>query len=362
MDIEALRVLDEKKMYADLMSLPSHWREATRIGEEAELPAELQGAQRIVWAGMGGSAIGGDLLNAVAGAELSIPFTVSRDYLLPPFVDDQTLVIAASYSGNTEETLSAVEDALERDARVLCLTTGGELLRLCRNEGIAHIIIPGGLQPRCGVIFLSVPVLIALARLGYCRWETLAPGHQETGEVLEQLVEELGAEESEALRLAELLVGRMPVIYGSVRLGSVLRRWQAQFNENAKTFAHSHVFPEMNHNEIEGWLFPREVVRHGHVIFLHDREDHPRVRQRMELTAALLAEELGSRRVSQVSSVGVSRMARVFSLVVWGDFTSYYLALLNGVDPSPVLRIERFKRRLAELSARTGTSPNGLID
>ena len=349
MNFEALRIVDEGKMLGDMEDLGRHWRHATEIAQAADLADDLRGARQIVLAGMGGSAIGGDLLAATVGAEIGIPVIANRGYDLPAFVGPDTLVIAASYSGNTEETLSVVEQAQKVGAKLLCVTTGGELLRACRDDNLPHIAIPTGLQPRCGVLYLFTPVLTALARLGYISAGKLQKDGDETATMLLNKAESYAREDGQAFQLARTLHGKMPVLYASSHIGAAVMRWQTQINENSKMLAHYHLLPEMNHNEIVGWQFPTDSVKNMHVLFLRDKDEHKRVGQRLDITEPLIKAEGGAGGVTTVSSEGVSLMTRIFSLIILGDFTSYYLALLNGVDPSPVDRIERFKKLLADM-------------
>lgn len=349
MNFEALRVVDESKMLSDIEGLGRHWRHAAEIAEVADLSDDLRGAKQIVWAGMGGSAIGGDLLAATAGADIGIPIIPNRGYDLPAFAGPDTLVIAASYSGNTEETLSVVEQAQKVGAKLLCVTTGGELLRVCRDDDITHIAIPTGLQPRCGVLYLFTPILTALARLGYLSLDKVKKDGDETATMLLNKAESYAREDGQAFQLARAMHGKMPVLYASSHIGAAVMRWQTQINENSKMLAHYHLLPEMNHNEIVGWGFPVQSIKNTHVLFLRDKDEHKRVGQRLDITEPLLKAEGGSGGVTTVSSEGVSFMTRIFSLIILGDFTSYYLALLNGVDPSPVDRIERFKKLLADM-------------
>jgi glucose/mannose-6-phosphate isomerase len=339
-------------MLADLAAYGEHWADATAIGEAFELDRSVLGARQIVWTGMGGSAIGGDVLRAVAGEHLNVPMSINRDYHLPKFVDEDTLVIAASYSGNTEETLAAVAEARERGAKLLGIATGGELHDVFVKSGMPFITIPGGMQPRVGLIFLFAPLLIALSRLEYIDWEAIADAHAETGAAFAGLIAEYQQEEENpALDLAEGLHHLLPVVYASNHLEAILVRWRAQINENAKTLAFFHVLPEMNHNEIVGWYHPTDVLKRTHVVFLRDTDEAPRMSTRLEITEQMLRDEGCAKKVSVHWSRGESRMARLFSLIVFGDFMSYYLALVNGADPSPVDRITRFKDTLSAAPA-----------
>jgi glucose/mannose-6-phosphate isomerase len=346
MSIESLRVLDESKMYSILLSLGDHWERGGEIGETAILPDTLRGAKQIVWTGMGGSAIGGNLVQCAVGGEFRIPFLVNRDYGLPAFVGKETLVIAVSYSGNTEETHSALTDAMGRGAKILCVSSGGAIADRAREHNLPSIVIPGGMMPRCGVMFLVAPLLRALTRLEYLPEPKVHPAEQETLRVLRECSAEYGAEASLPLTLAKELRHAYPVVYAPTYLEAAAMRWRGQFAENAKVLASHHLLPEMNHNEIEGWSLPPEVLEHTHAIFLRDAGEPEPIRRRIEATTELVAHYAGA--VSSVWTRGESLMARLFSLIALADFTTYYLALFNGVDPTPVDRIGELKAMLAK--------------
>lgn len=345
MSLESLRVLDKSKMYPLLLALGDHWERGGAIGAEASLPDTLQGARNIVWTGMGGSAIGGNLLCGAFGKELRVPFVVNRDYELPSFVGKETLVIVVSYSGNTEETLSAFEEALERGAKVLGVASGGKLAERAREKDIPFLRIPGGMMPRCGVMFLVAPLLRALTRLGYLPEARVRSAEQETCRLLREITDEYGVETSFPFALAKELVGAFPIIYAPSYLEAAAIRWRGQFAENAKVLTSHHLLPEMNHNEIEGWYLPSTVLEQVHVLFLRDRGESESLRRRVEATAEILAPY--ARGVTFLWTRGESLMARLVSLVALADFTTYYLALFNGVDPTPVERISELKAKLA---------------
>jgi len=345
MTIESLRVLDESKMYSILLSLGDHWERGGEVGDEAVLPDTLRGAKQIVWTGMGGSAMGGNLVQCAVGEDLFLPFLVNRDYRLPAFVGKETLVVVVSYSGDTEETLSALGDAMRRGAKILCVSSGGALAARAIEHNLPYLNIPGGMMPRCGVMFLVAPLIRALTRLGYLPEAKVRPAEEETLRILREASAEYATEESLPFTLATELHHRYPIIYAPVYLEAAAMRWRGQFSENAKVLASHHVLPEMNHNEIEGWNSPTEVLRQTHALFLRDRDEPEPLRRRIEATIKLVSQHAGA--VSSLWTRGESAMARLFSLVVLADFTTFYLALLNGVDPTPVERIGELKAMLA---------------
>ncbi|MGY4707340.1 bifunctional phosphoglucose/phosphomannose isomerase [Candidatus Bipolaricaulota sp. J31] len=332
--------LDVQGMLGVIERFPEQCREALARGREAELLPELAGFSRILVAGMGGSGITGDLL-ALAFPEVEV--VACRDYRVPAFIGKETLLIGVSYSGNTEETLTAFLDGLKRTDRALGISSGGKLAELCRERGIPWIGIPKGFQPRAALGHLLFTLLGALERLGY-----KAAGVNEALAVLTDMADELAPNRSpnRAQELAAALRGKIPVIYGATGVtGPIAFRWRTQINENAKQPAFSAELPELCHNEIVGYelaggLFP-EIMR----LFLRTPHDHPRV----ALRAEILKDVLRRRRLGfvEVWGEGEGRLAQALSLLYLGDWVSVYLALLNGADPTPVEPIAELKERLA---------------
>ncbi|MFH1502893.1 MAG: bifunctional phosphoglucose/phosphomannose isomerase [Candidatus Eisenbacteria bacterium] len=349
-DAGAIRQGDPGGMSRHLESFPAHLRDAQDIGRRAEISVSAEGVSAVVVLGMGGSAIGGDLASGLLAGELRVPLAVNRGYDVPAYVGPDTLVFVSSYSGNTEETLSAYEAARARRARIVCATTGGEVARLAAELGHDRVTIPGGLPPRAALAYGLVPTLVVLARLG------LTGGVDERLDdavsVAEDNVRLMGLdvplERNPAKQLAAWFRTGIPVIYGTVPLtGVVATRWAGQISENSKTVAHVNVLPEMNHNEIVGWSGPRALAGEGRVVFLRDEGDHARVAHRIAFTRDEIART--GAQVREVESRGATGLGRMISLVGTGDFASLYLATLNGVDPTPVEPIDRLKRTLAEL-------------
>jgi glucose/mannose-6-phosphate isomerase len=349
MTSDELRAVDRSGMHDRLMHFPDQVREAVAIGRGASFPWKARGTDAIVLCGLGGSAIAGDLLRSYLAADLAVPFLVNRTYTLPAFVGPRTLVIISSYSGNTEETNAAQREALRRRARILCITSGGSTAALARKRRTPLILVPGGSPPRAALGYAFFPLFIALSSMGF-----ISDRRRDIAETIRQL-EERAAEYGDpsratnaALLLARQFQGRIGVIYSSAeRFDSVNTRWRGQIAENAKTLVFGNVLPEMNHNELVGWKVLREQMREIQVLFLRDKGDHPRVQARMEITRGVIGTH--TPHVAECWSRGTSLLARMFSLIVLGDWVSYYLAILHGEDPTPVEVIDRLKRELANL-------------
>jgi glucose/mannose-6-phosphate isomerase len=295
----------------------------------------------LVVCGMGGSAIGGDLAAAALGDRATRQITTVRGYALESWTGPDSLVLCASYSGHTEETLACFEAAGAAGAGRVALTTGGKLAELAREEGVPVIGAPAGMQPRAAVIYMIVGTLECAALCG------AAPRvHSEidcAAALLERLVEEWGPEapeDSQAKAIARTLQGTVPVVHGAGPTRAPARRWRTQLNENAEAAAFWSQLPEANHNEICGWPRGRAIAPLS-AVFLEDPDQHPRIHRRIELTAAEV--ERAGAAVVRVEARGESRLERVLSLVLLGDLVSVYLAVLDGVDPTPVEPIERFK-------------------
>lgn len=345
-----MRQLDSSRMAHLLKNFPRQIGAAIRIGEAFGIPRMLRGnIKKIVLTGMGGSAIGGDVIRSLASPVSAPLIWISRHYRLPPFVDSETLCIFSSYSGNTEETLAAFREGLKRRVRSVVITSGGELARLSERFSIPCIQIPAGFPPRLALGYSVFPLLKLLTKLRLWKWDSR--GVKELLSLLETLGEakyspEIPYRSNPAKQLARALWGRFVAIYaGTELLDSAALRFRTQIEENAKAIASHHLFPEMNHNEILGWQFPEKVIAQGACVFLEDSEDHPRIRLRMKITKDLLTQR--GVRVVEIRSQGKNRLARLFSVIYLGDWISFYLALLYRIDPTPVTVIESLKRRLA---------------
>jgi glucose/mannose-6-phosphate isomerase len=345
LDPAAVAACDPTGQAAEILDLPAHLRDALwRVDSAGAAPVDAPWG--LVVAGMGGSAIGGRLARAAIGPRAKRPLTVVGDYNLPAWVGPETLVLCASYSGTTEETLAAYDQALERGAPRIVATTGGPLAERARRDGVPVIPLPGGFQPRAAVGYAFVAALEAAALAG------VAPNLRAEVEAAATLAERLGAEwgpdgaeDGLAKRLARRLLGTVPVIAGAGLTAELAYRWKTQINENAELPAFASALPELNHNEIVGWAAAKDLARFS-AVFLEDAEDHPRNVRRIELTAE--AARAGAAVVERVCGVGETRTERVSSLVLLGDLVSLYLAVLRGIDPVSITAIEELKAGLAE--------------
>jgi glucose/mannose-6-phosphate isomerase len=315
-------------------ALPEHLRDALwRIESARAAPIEAPAA---FVCGMGGSAIGGDLAAAALADRLTKPMLVARGYGLPSWAPPGSAVLCSSYSGDTEETLACYAAAEAVGAQRLVATTGGELAESARRDGVPVIGLPAGLQPRAavGYMFCVAAELAALALAG-------PRIHTDIDAAASHLGEAVGAIESRARELAAEIGGAVPVVFGSDLTAPVAYRWKTQVNENAKFPAYSAVLPEADHNELEGWSGAEGRFA---AIFLEDRDQHPRERERFQLTAD--AVEPHARAVIRLETEGETRTDRLLHTVMLGDLFSIELANARGVDPMPVEGIESFKRAL----------------
>ncbi|MDD2372368.1 MAG: bifunctional phosphoglucose/phosphomannose isomerase [Syntrophomonadaceae bacterium] len=304
--------------------------------------------RNVVVSGMGGSAIGGDILRVYAAKKAMVPVLVVRDYNIPAFVDQYSLFLAVSYSGNTEETLSAYSQAREQGASIICVTTGGKLKAMAKEDGYAVVEIPAGLVPRAATGYLFAPLALLLEELGIV--EGVRQELQETVGVLRGMREELhpGVEagSNQARIIAGKLKNSLPVIWGTAGVSEVAAlRWKAQINENAKCPAYYSVFPELNHNEIVGFEVPQPLLTSLCCIILRDKYDYERVKRRIEISKDIIKERV--KEIIEINSQGESYLARFYSLVYIGDYASVYLALEYGINPTPVKVIDYLKAELA---------------
>lgn len=336
--------LDPGRMLDAIRDLPRQCRAAWEEAQAFSLPPRYRGARRLAVLGMGGSAIAGDYLRALGPA---VPMASVRSYDIPPWVDGECLVIASSYSGNTEETLSAFQQALSAGALVVAVTSGGRLAELARSAGVPLFRFHYSAQPRAALGYSLMPLLAIAHQAGLL--PDPAPAVAEAIALLERERERLDAvvpsEANPAKRLAERLHGRLPVVYGGGHLVAVAQRWKTQLNENAKVWAFYEELPEANHNAILGYGLPPQVARLACVVFLRSPALHPRVLLRYQFTAQALAEASVGQETVEVP--GESALAQLLAATLMGDYVSYYLALLNQVDPTPVPTIDALKAWLA---------------
>jgi glucose/mannose-6-phosphate isomerase len=349
-DLEAVEKLDSLRVLATVERLAHQVREGWEIGNAPrELPSG-EGLESILVLGMGGSGISGDITRVLIEPRLHLPYRVVKGYPpLPEWIGRNTLVLAISYSGNTEETLAALEECLERGSRIVTVSAGGEMARLAQQRGFAHIGLPPGNQPRASLGYLLIPVLATLWRIG-----VIPPVELDVLETVDVL-EELGqlcyrgvpAADNPAKRLADRVARLVPLIYGGEGIGAVAAyRFKCDLNEYAKAPAFSNVLPEMNHNEICSLdAMPDRARSQFAAVFVRDLEEHPQVARRIEVTKRIFSGKVA--RVVEVPARGRSTLARLMSLVFVTQLAAIYTGISYGVDPGPVEAIESLKAELA---------------
>ncbi|HZP90671.1 MAG TPA: bifunctional phosphoglucose/phosphomannose isomerase [Actinomycetota bacterium] len=337
---------DPGGMLGSIAALPEQCREGYRIGRSAP-PVSAADVRALAVCGMGGSAVAGDVLRALVAERLQIPVEVVRSPTLPAWCGPGALVVASSYSGDTAETLACFDEALRRRCRSVVVTAGGALRARAEAAGVPAVLVPPGLMPRAAFGYLCLGLLGALEAAG------LVPSlEQELGDALEALdvlvptlVPTVPTSVNVAKRLASAIGRRVPVVWGADGIGAVAAsRWKTQFNENAKTPAFAAALPELDHNEVVGWS--RGSGSRFFVVALRHDEEHPDVAVRFAPSIEI-ARDSGAL-VEEVWASGASRLGKLLSLVAVGDFTSAYLGLVRGADPTPIEAIVRLKAALAE--------------
>ena len=320
----------------------------------AEFPAQMQEAldiattfnlettpdfQNVVICGLGGSGIGATILSQLIGSEGDKPIIVSKDYTIPAFVNKLSVVIACSYSGNTEETLEALDASMESGAQIMCITSGGKLLEMAKENAWPHIQIPGGYPPRSAFGFSSVQ----LFKLAECLGLVSSNWKKEMTLAMELIQRDQEAISKNAEVLAEQLVGKLPVIYSSNWLEGVGTRWRQQINENAKMLCWHHYYPEMNHNELVGWRNNDEKLA---VLMLKSNLDHSRVAKRMELSETIYRKYTPNAHL--IEAKGSTPIEQAIYLIHFGDWMSVHLADFRESDSTEVKVIDWLKGELSK--------------
>ncbi|MCK9426770.1 MAG: bifunctional phosphoglucose/phosphomannose isomerase [Ignavibacteriaceae bacterium] len=301
--------------------------------------------KNIIVSGLGGSAISGDLILNFLQSEIALPMQVNRNYTLPNYAGESTLLLASSYSGNTEETISVLNEALKRRCQIICLTTGGTIKEIAGREKLPTVILQEGFQPRysLGLSFFSLLKVLQTLRLVTTSQEII----DKTIHLWKKRGEEYSTENNYAFQVAEKLVGFLPVIYSTDGLTSAVgNRFKCQINENSKMHAFHNVFPELNHNEIIGWETYDERIAKLKAIFIEEITTHPQIKKRFAITYELLMQ--AGVEIISLSSTEASFQERLLDLIYLSDWISYYLAIQRGKDPSEIDYIHLLKKQLAK--------------
>ena len=344
-----LRKVDSKNMFDAIINFPKNIDEALKIAKKFKFKNKYDKIENVVIAGMGGSAIGGDIVLALGKENIDIPLTISRNYTLPNWVNKNSLVICSSYSGNTEETLSCLEDALKKNAQICGITTGGILKSKLNELNKDVFITPSGLQPRAALAYSLIPISKILEKLdvlkiGFDIW---------LDEFLKNInnyqeVYRLESQKNPTYVLAKNIYKKIPIIYAdNSTLSVVATRMKGQISENSKMLVYQSNLPELNHNEIVGWENNLNIIDNFVIIWLKDKNDHERNKYRQNITENIL-NEIKIKQFS-VEVEGNSFQERFLHMLHFGDWLSYWCALLHKTDPTPVLKIDRLKNSLESL-------------
>jgi len=298
---------------------------------------------KIFICGMGGSSISGQILeNYLKYMHIHLPVFNVQNYDLPPFTDASSLIVIASYSGNTEESISCYTQAMRNNLPTIILTSGGELQDLAKKDAVPCILIPKGLQPRNAVAYLFFPMLKVLENSG------IISNQKEYVDELIKLLKTQNLEDNAfAKDLAIKLIGKIIIIYSSETFSPVAYRWKCEFNENSKIASFFNIFPELDHNEINSYQNYLKLKARFHMIFFNDPHDHKRVIKRIKITQGLIREMTANKiPMTNVKITGKSILARMFKTIYLGELTSYYLSLKYKTDPTPVTIIEKLKKEM----------------
>jgi len=344
-----MQTSDHSNFIQFICEFPNQISEAPSLIKNLDIKNLKKDYHQVVLTGMGGSAIAGDLLKSYLQDEFTIPFIINRNYSLPNFVGPKTLVIACSYSGNTEETIDATETALDKKAPVIGLSSGGTLEKLLTEKNLPFIKIPDGYPPRQALGYMFFPLLNLFQYLDLIQPKNDAI--RETIKVLQELRERNAPQTIHNHNLTRLIAQKLytkvPVVYtASELLYPVVTRWRNQFNENSKVLAFSNVLPELNHNEIMGWEAPREVLEKFNILFLRDQSELSRNKIRLKITKDIF--QKNNVPIFEIFGEGKGLLARIFSLIYIGDWVSYYLALLYEKDPFKIDSIQFLKDSLSK--------------
>ncbi|MEM2952662.1 MAG: bifunctional phosphoglucose/phosphomannose isomerase [Candidatus Bathyarchaeia archaeon] len=349
-DVNEIRKIDKSNMLSFCVEAAKHYEKAFQMAKNVTISYPKPKA--IIAAGMGGSAIGGELLKDWTRNTLKIPLEVCREYALPAYADEKTLTFIVSYSGETEETLSTFLEALKNKCMIVCISSGGTLIELAEKMNVPHLRVPTGIPPRAALPYLFVPTLVFMEKLGLASEveKEVSEAIKVMGQVCEESTPQKPFKENFSKMLAFSISGTVPIVYGFGIYRSVAQRFKQQFNENSKVPSKWEVFPELNHNEVVGWERKEKLSNRFSAIFLRDQSEPEEIRSRIEATKELILDKIAG--VYEVWSRGEGKLAKMLSTMLIGDFTSVYLALLRGIDPTPVETINLLKRRIAETGIR----------
>ncbi len=341
-DTAKIKEIDKSNMLEAIRSLPEQLERGTSLAKDTPIPDIMP--SNIVIGGMGGSAIGGDILTSLLFRRASVPIYVNRNMFLPRFANASTLLFIVSYSGNTTETVNMMKEGIQRGCKIIAITSGGEIKRLAKKHGTGMVQIPNGMAPRASIGYLFAPILTILSRMKLYDLEVeIMESVRVLGEIDKKTSQYVRFERNPAKKLAVQLKDSIPIIYGHTVYGVVARRWHTQLNENSKVLSWWGSLPEVNHNEIVGWNLD-ERGKHFKIIILRDNEEDASLEKNIK-GIKKIAKCAG---IIDIHSKGTTYLSRIMSTIFMGDMVSFYMAILGGVDPSPVEPITTLKNILKE--------------
>ena len=343
------KFIDPQGMKDAVYNFADDINKASKIGKKIILNKKYNNIHNIIVVGMGGSAIGGDINKMLLKNDLSIPLIVSRNYFIPKWANKHSLVVVSSYSGGTEETLSAFKDALSKECQIYGITTGGILSKELSSNDLDFILIPSGLQPRAALAYSFVPMLYLFLHLGLIKID-LNNNLMNSIKLLKSVRDDymLNDQKNPTWVLSNKIFNTIPILYGETDNTSVIAlRWSNQLSENSKMLAFCNEIPEFNHNEIVGWENNPNLIEKLSIIWLSDESDQERISIRQKISEKILKTIVKNQ--FEISLHGSSRFDRLLHLIHFGDWVSLWCAYLHGTDPSPVDKISRLKKELTNL-------------
>ncbi|MBS1584023.1 MAG: bifunctional phosphoglucose/phosphomannose isomerase [Bacteroidetes bacterium] len=323
-----------------IQDFPAQLHEALIIGQSYRFQSSGKDFSNVILTGLGGSGIGGSIVQNYVFDKMKVPFSVNKDYFLPGYVSKKSLVIVSSYSGNTEETIAAMQQAIKAKATVVCITSGGKIAELAKKKGIDCILLPAGMPPRSCIGYSMVQVLFILAHFGFISSDF----KRNTNSAIKMLKADAPAIQKKARTIAQKLNGKLPIIYASSDYEGLAIRVRQQINENSKMLAWHGVIPEMNHNELVGW---RDKDAKKAVLILRNEDDYDRVQTRMEINKKIIRKYTPN--IIELYSQGKSYWEKIFYFIHLTDWVSLYLADLHNVNATEVKVIDFLKGQLAKV-------------
>lgn len=349
-DIELISEIDKSNMFDTLANFPEQIRDAINIADSTELNSLFK-IDNIIISGMGGSAITGDIMKSLFRNKLNIPIFINRSYDLPKWTNKNTLVISQSYSGNTEETLSAFKHAYQKKCKIIGISSGGKLQDYCKNLCISHIKIPTGYVPRAAIGYMLFLPIMSLKKIGLLK-NSIESEIEETLKIVEVFVEtnkkDILEKDNLSKQIARKIFNTIPQVYGWKIYSPIAKRWCNQFNENSKVIARYDVVSECNHNDIVGWSQDPEVSKKFSCLLFRDKKLEPyHITTRLDFMRSLFKDVAGN--VIDIEVIGKKTLTKMIYSMFLGDFVSCYLAVLRGIDPTPVDVIVELKNVLAKI-------------